>query len=116
MPNYNLPQSFSHRVIPLTVLGADVIILMFDITNQQSFSDLNSVWLKHIKDSVYPCVISSDTGLVVVGNKADLEAQRRVGSDEAGRFADEIGASCCIETSAKSGLNMKELLEHLLTS
>jgi GTPase SAR1 family protein len=98
----------------LHAAGADVIILMFDITDQQSFNDLKSVWLKHIQESIYPCVISSDTRLVVVGNKVDLEAQRKVWGDEAGKFADEIGATCCIETSAKSGFNIKELLGQLI--
>ena len=86
---------------------------MFDIADQQSFSDLESVWLKQIQNSMYPCVIPSDIHLVLVGNKADLESQRAVKDEEAGKFAEEIGALGFVQISARSGLNMKELLEHL---
>lgn len=91
--------------------GADVIILMFDITNKESFDDLNTLWMKRIRESVYPQVIPSDKTLIVVGNKADLEVQRSVEVAETREFSAEIEATCCMETSAKSGLNTKELLD-----
>lgn len=71
------------------------------------------MWLKLIRENVYPNVISAHQHLVVVGNKADLEEQREIGHEEAERFAEEIGATCCIETSVKSGLNMEKLLKHI---
>ena len=93
-----------------------MIILMFDITDKTSFADIDSVWLELIRKSVYPNRISSDKHLLVVGNKADLESQRQVERGQIFSLADEIGALCCIETSAKTGMNMKRLLEATLSS
>ena len=93
-----------------------MIILMFDITDRTSFADIDSVWLKLIKKSIYPNRISSDKHFLVVGNKADLESQRQVERGQICDLADEIGALCFVETSAKTGMNMKKLLEATLSS
>ena len=44
---------------------------------------------------------------IVVGNKCDLENQRKVPTSKGKQLADEIGC-LHIETSAKSGLNVGE--------
>lgn len=92
--------------------GADVIILMFDISNEDSFRDLDTIWMKLIKGSVYPQALPSNKHMLLVGNKADLEAQRKVQNADAMTFAEEIEAGY-IEISAKTELNVDELLRSL---
>lgn len=87
-----------------------MIILMFDITNEKSFNDLETVWMKLVRDGIYPNVIPSDKYLVVVGNKCDLELQREVMTSDGKEFAETIGASF-VETSAKTGENVDALLK-----
>ena len=84
---------------------------MFDITDKESFEDLDTVWMKRIRESMYPQVIPSDKTLIVVGNKTDLKVQRSVEITKTREFSVAIEANCCMETSARSGLNTKELLD-----
>lgn len=98
-------------IIIIIFLGADVIILMFDITNQKSFYDLDTVWMNLLRHSIYPNAVPCDKCLVVVGNKADLELQRKVTNTHGKDFAEEIGATF-IEISAKTGHNVDALLRH----
>lgn len=88
---------------------------MFDITNKESFSDLPSLWIRLVKESIYPKVLPSNKHLLIVGNKADLEVDRKVQKTDAEAFAEEIGAAGYFETSAKTGLNVDGLLEHCRT-
>lgn len=48
---------------------------------------------------------SKEVTIVLVGNKADLQAERVVTVDEAQEFARQH-AMICMETSAKSGMNV----------
>ncbi len=67
--------------------------------------------MKLVKESVYPKVLPSNKYLLVVGNKVDLEIERKVSQTDAREFAEEIGASY-FETSAKTGVNVDGLLDH----
>ena len=84
---------------------------MYDITSRESFSDLDEVWMRLLVQSIYPNVVPSDKHLVVVGNKSDLGLQRTVSDSEGREFADGIGAGY-LETSAKTGQNVDELLRY----
>uniref|UniRef100_A0A6B2LMK2 Uncharacterized protein n=1 Tax=Arcella intermedia TaxID=1963864 RepID=A0A6B2LMK2_9EUKA len=49
---------------------------------------------------------------VLVGNKCDLDGERKVSFAEAEGFAQQLGMTY-IETSAKDGTNVKEMLVHI---
>lgn len=54
---------------------------VYDLTNEKSFENLENYWLKEIKNHAPPNAV-----LLLVGNKADLEAEKKVDFDRAERF------------------------------
>ena len=75
---------------------------IYDISNQQSFDDL-SFWYNSYKEQNEKVV-----GLLI-GNKCDLELERKVDEENAKEFAKEHGLKY-IETSAKSDKNVKKAI------
>lgn len=82
--------------------GAHGYVLVYDITNQESFDHVK-YWLGEIKKNG-----NEEVHKVIVGNKADLEDQRMVKYDEGKAFSDEKNIPF-LETSAKDGLNVQDL-------
>jgi len=70
------------------------ILLVYDITNDQSFHNIQE-WLKNIEKHT-----SQPVNKILVGNKTDLAAQRKV-STEDGRAMAETLDMAFYETSAK---------------
>mmetsp|Transcript_73247 Transcript_73247/g.116757 ORF Transcript_73247/g.116757 Transcript_73247/m.116757 type:complete len:202 (+) Transcript_73247:47-652(+) len=79
--------------------GANGVILVYDITNNETFQHVQD-WL----DEVHKAAGETVTKLVV-GNKADLESQRQVNEQQAHQYAQSVNASF-IETSAKTAANV----------
>lgn len=77
------------------------VILVFDLTEQKSFEDVNG-WLNDVHQHCSP-----DCEILLVGNKVDLEDKRIVTISEAEQFAKHHQISY-IETSAQNGHNIKE--------
>ena len=88
--------------------GADGIILMYDITNKSSFESIEQ-WINNIKESSN----YENIGLVVVGNKCDLENNRVVKKEEKELLEKEIEMKI-IEASAKLDINVKESFNLLI--
>ena len=83
---------------------ANGIILVFDLTNENSFNKLN-IWIKEINDN------AGNVEVFLVGNKSDLEG-RKISKNKAENFAKEKNLKY-IETSAKEGTNILLLFEEL---
>ena len=66
---------------------AKVIILVYDITNKNSFESLKNFWYKEIMDNTI-----SDVILAIVGNKSDLYENEQVTDDEGKAYAKEKNA------------------------
>jgi Ras-related protein Rab-1A len=81
--------------------GADGIIMVYDVTNVESFDHVHD-WLKEVNRYA-----AEGTVKLLVGNKCDRTADQVVTSDQAKEFADELGISY-LETSAKSAKNVEE--------
>ena len=77
------------------------IIIVFDLTKKKSFENINS-WLEIIKENLQdPC-------LVLFGNKADIEKEKReITSEEAKKFANSKKL-LYYETSAKTKQGIDE--------
>lgn len=94
-------QKYFRRVRKTYYQGAHSAFIMFDLTNRETFENLNN-WFLEIKD-----YIEREIPIVVVGNKNDLENERDVTYQEGVGYAMKIGASY-IETSAKTGDNVED--------
>lgn len=57
----------------------------------------------------------NDLMIILVGNKIDLAERRQVGAEEGQALAKELGVMF-IETSAKAGVNIKQLFHNLAQS
>ena len=84
-------------------LGA---ILVFDLTNRQSFDDLN-VWFNDLSTLCAP-----NAYIILIGNKVDLEEERQIVESEANAFAQRYDL-VYLETSAKNGNNVEEAFVRL---
>ena len=70
------------------------IILVYDVTNEKTFGNISN-WLRNIEENAKEGVEK-----IIVGNKTDLENQRRVSTEKGQTMAIEYGLKL-METSAK---------------
>mmetsp|Transcript_66879 Transcript_66879/g.139382 ORF Transcript_66879/g.139382 Transcript_66879/m.139382 type:complete len:211 (+) Transcript_66879:71-703(+) len=77
------------------------ILLVYDITNETSFRNIEE-WLKNIEKYT-----SQPVNKILIGNKADLSAQRKVTAEEGKKLADQLGMEF-FETSAKDKDKVEE--------
>ena len=92
--------------------SVDAVILVYDITNRQSF---NEVWKwKNIIDSILLSSAGIDSvPLALVGNKLDLNLGREVGISEAQDLAVSYEMIAAMEVSALTGQNVDTFFDHL---
>lgn len=94
-------------LIPNFIRDASLAVVVFDITNKQSFLDVDR-WVDDLRTERGQEVI-----IVLVGNKTDLQEEREVTCEEAAVNAQRIGAAY-IEASAKTGENVQQLFRHIV--
>jgi len=87
---------------PMYYRGASVALLVFDVTQQDSFTKIKD-WVEELRVN-----ISDDIVMAVVGNKMDLQKVRTVPRDRAKEFADSINAQFH-EVSAKDNQGVNEM-------
>jgi len=80
--------------------GAHGIILVYDITDKQSFRDIDN-WLAEVEKHA-----NENVNKLLVGNKSDMEQNRQVSYEEGKAYADQLGIKF-LETSAKNSLNVE---------
>ena len=86
--------------------GANGVLVVYDITNRESFEHLNS-WLIEIEKNGNKNVYK-----LLIGNKADLEDQRTITKEEGQEFA-SINGMDFFETSAKTAYQVQEAFVQL---
>ena len=79
--------------------GANVALIIFDLTNHMSFDALPS-WIENYYKNG-----PEQKNIILIGNKKDLEVERQVTQEEAETFA-ETNNMIYFETSAKDGENI----------
>uniref|UniRef100_A0A8C7I791 Ras-related protein Rab-12 n=1 Tax=Oncorhynchus kisutch TaxID=8019 RepID=A0A8C7I791_ONCKI len=82
--------------------GAKGIVLVYDITKQETFDDLPK-WMKMIDKYA-----SEEAELLLVGNKLDCETDRIITKQTAERFTSRISGMRFCEASAKDNFNVEE--------
>ena len=91
-------------LIPMYIRDANIIIVVYDISNKDSFVHTEH-WVNETRD-----LKREDAIFVLVGNKIDLDDKRVVERKEAEDFATEKGF-LFHEVSAKTGEQVQELFE-----
>ena len=86
--------------------GAQGILLVFDVTEKESFESLNN-WLIEIEKNANKNVVK-----ILIGNKCDLEDKRVISYSQAKDFADSNGLKY-VETSAKTNNNVTEAFSEI---
>eukprot|EP01029_Cantina_marsupialis_P017872 TRINITY_DN402_c0_g1_i1.p1 TRINITY_DN402_c0_g1~~TRINITY_DN402_c0_g1_i1.p1 ORF type:complete len:219 (-),score=47.20 TRINITY_DN402_c0_g1_i1:176-832(-) len=84
--------------------NAATAVIVYDITNMDSFKTVKEYWLKQIKSY---CT-HRDIILALAGNKSDMESTREVSKKEAQEFASENNM-IFMETAAPIGSNVQDL-------
>ena len=94
-------------LIPMYIRDANIIIVVYDITNKDSFIHTEH-WVNETKD-----LKREDAIFVLVGNKIDLEEKRAVSNKEGEEFAAQK-AFLFHEVSAKTGEEIQELFTEII--
>eukprot|EP00271_Cylindrocystis_brebissonii_P005166 TRINITY_DN17113_c0_g1_i1.p1 TRINITY_DN17113_c0_g1~~TRINITY_DN17113_c0_g1_i1.p1 ORF type:complete len:209 (-),score=32.71 TRINITY_DN17113_c0_g1_i1:215-841(-) len=89
--------------------GAHGIILVYDVTKRETFTDLSEIWLKEVE--MYST--NPDCVMMLVGNKVDQESMRQVRREEGVAFARQHGC-LFLECSAKTRLNVQQCFQELV--
>uniref|UniRef100_A0A3B1J4C3 RAB6B, member RAS oncogene family b n=1 Tax=Astyanax mexicanus TaxID=7994 RepID=A0A3B1J4C3_ASTMX len=93
-------------LIPSYIRDSTVAVVVYDITNVNSFQ-LTSKWIDDVRTER-----GSDVIIMLVGNKTDLEEKRQITIEEGEQRAKELNVMF-IETSAKTGSNVKQLFRRV---
>ncbi|XP_019749023.1 RAB3D, member RAS oncogene family, b [Hippocampus comes] len=87
--------------------GAMGFLLMYDITNQESFNAVQD-WATQIKTYSW-----DNAQVILIGNKCDLEDDRLIPTEDGQRLAEDLGFQF-FEASAKDNINVKQVFERLV--
>lgn len=91
-----------HSLAPMYYRGAAAAIVVYDITDLNSFQRAKK-WVTELQQSG-----TSRMVVALAGNKVDLEKNREVDTAEAAAYAKDFGL-LHIECSAKANINVQEL-------
>uniref|UniRef100_A0A667WQX6 Ras-related protein Rab-6B n=1 Tax=Myripristis murdjan TaxID=586833 RepID=A0A667WQX6_9TELE len=90
-------------LIPSYIRDSTVAVVVYDITNVNSFQQ-TCKWIDDVRTER-----GSDVIIMLVGNKTDLEEKRQITIEEGEQRAKELNVMF-IETSAKTGCNVKQVI------
>ena len=82
---------------------ANAAVLVYDITREESFNQLQIYWVQQVKEMSDP-----NTILVIAANKSDLIEEEKVDETAARKFAEDVNAIFC-RVSAKNGAGIDDI-------
>ena len=92
--------------------NSKIVVLVYDITNKQSFIGLN-YWLKEVRE-----VLGENIIIGICGNKADLYLNEEVSEDDCKEYANKLNAKwiCTSAKTDKTGFPnfLKELIKEYM--
>lgn len=100
-------EAFS-SVPPSYLREAVGVLLVFDVTNRQSFEKS----IPEMLNLIHPGDDIDDKRMILVGNKADEDDRRQVARRQAEKFAANLGV-LYFETSAVTGQNIQKVFEEI---
>ncbi|KAL8216942.1 hypothetical protein R6Q57_023779 [Mikania cordata] len=89
--------------------GAQGIILVYDVTRRETFTNLSEIWAKEV--DLYST--NQDCVKMLVGNKVDKDSERFVSREEGAALAKERGC-LFLECSARTQKNVHQCFEELV--
>ena len=89
------------------IKSANGVILVYDITNQKSFSKIQE-WTNNLEKN------NKNYIAVLVGNKIDLESKREVSKNEGLTLANQLNIEF-FETSCLTNQNVEEMMDKIST-
>jgi len=93
------------------IKGADIVIIVFDVTRTESFFNVEGWYKKIFK--VLEKSGAQNTPCLLVGNKIDLKNERVVTMDQGLKISEELDC-LYIETSAKENVGVDEAFNKLV--
>ncbi|XP_019726771.1 ras-related protein Rab-41 isoform X3 [Hippocampus comes] len=93
-------------LIPSYIRDSAAAVVVYDIANLNSFQQ-TSKWIDDVRTER-----GSDVIIMLVGNKTDLADKRQITTEEGEHRAKELNVMF-IETSAKTGYNVKQLFRRV---
>ena len=81
--------------------GANTAFIIYDITNRESFEKIAD-W----KHNLF--LFAGEIPFIIIGNKLDLEEERKVTFKEGMELSYQLGALEYVETSAKTGTDVEK--------
>ena len=87
--------------------GTDGAIIVFDLTRPPTFAGVEE-WMKKVQ-----AIAGPNTPFIVVGNKNDLKALRKVSKKEVEKFLQNQKYAIYFESSAKTGENVNICFERI---
>jgi len=91
-----------HSLAPMYYRGAQAAIVVYDVTNNDTFARAKT-WVKELQRQANPNIV-----IALAGNKADLASKRTVMQEDAMAYAEDNGL-LFMETSAKTAKNVNEI-------
>ena len=84
--------------------NSSLAVLVYAIDNKESFTHVEN-WLNDLKNQANP-----DVRIFLVGNKSDLEEDRKVQREDGEKYKEDQHLDLFMETSAKTGHNARNVL------
>ena len=84
--------------------NSSLAVLVYAIDNKESFTHVEN-WLNDLKSQA-----NEDVRIFLVGNKSDLEEDRKVSKEEGEKYKLDQHLDLFMETSAKTGQNARNIL------
>ena len=84
--------------------NSSLAVLIYAIDNKESFNHVEN-WLNDLKSQASP-----DVRIFLVGNKADLEEDRKISKEEGEKYKEDQHLDLFMEASAKTGHNARNVL------
>lgn len=91
-----------HSLAPMYYRGAQAAVVVYDLTNAETFNRAKS-WIKELQRQANPNIV-----IALIANKLDLASKRAVSTEEAQQYADENGL-LFMEASAKTGAQVNDI-------
>lgn len=95
-----------HALGPIYYRDADAALLVYDITDAESFQKVQK-WVRELRKIVGPDIV-----IAIAGNKIDAEKNRHVTEEDALSYSESVDAKH-FHTSAKLNKGLEEVFVHI---